>query len=186
MLGRNGGAPPVLRIQIMAKQMDRFFPMGNSKAGKLTRTQVIDIRVKYHQEEWSQGRLARYFGVTIGTIGRIVRGETWQTVQHPASARAAYQDESHIPLTDEQLSKAAKESEARLLKSLGMELGKEESAPPAQPEPRADWDSPADESGSSESVTGLDRFQAEVEKISEGAEARAEAAMKKFLGEGSE
>lgn len=30
-------------------------------------------------EPWTQGRLARHFGFSINTIGRIVRGETHQT-----------------------------------------------------------------------------------------------------------
>lgn len=157
-------------------QMTRRFPMGNTKAGKLNGLQVADIRVKYHQEGWSQGRLAREFQVTIGTIGRIVRGETWQNSPHPASNRAAYQEGGHFPLTEEQLNIAAKASEARLLKMLDMEQ-----APVSAPPPTESWDQALAASEPTEQSSGLDRFQAEIERLAPGAEARAEAMMKKLL-----
>lgn len=42
-----------------------------------TPQEVMRIRTLY-AEGWSQGRLAREFRRTVGTIGRIVRGETHQ------------------------------------------------------------------------------------------------------------
>lgn len=55
------------------------FPQGHHKAAKLTGVQVLRIRELY-SVGYSQGALAREFQVTIGTIGRIVRGESWQTI----------------------------------------------------------------------------------------------------------
>lgn len=55
------------------------FPQGHHKAAKLTGVQVLRIRELY-SVGYSQGALAREFQVTIGTIGRIVRGESWQAI----------------------------------------------------------------------------------------------------------
>lgn len=48
----------------------------NTRAAVLTPEQVLEIRERYSQGE-TQGSLCRAFSVSIGTIGRIVRGETW-------------------------------------------------------------------------------------------------------------
>lgn len=53
------------------------FSMDNLGARKLTSEQVAEIR-QHYAEGATQGALARHFKVTIGTIGRIVRGESWQ------------------------------------------------------------------------------------------------------------
>jgi transcriptional regulator with XRE-family HTH domain len=58
--------------------MPNFKP-GNHRAGKLTGEKVLEIRRRYREERGcTQGMLARDFGVTIGTIGNIVNGLTWQ------------------------------------------------------------------------------------------------------------
>jgi hypothetical protein len=44
---------------------------------KLTQQQVVEIRQLYG-EGYTQGALSRHFGVSIGQVGRIVRGESWQ------------------------------------------------------------------------------------------------------------
>lgn len=49
---------------------------GHKKASKLTLESVREIR-RLYGEGYTQGSIAKYAGVTIGTIGRIVRGETW-------------------------------------------------------------------------------------------------------------
>jgi hypothetical protein len=54
-------------------------PLRNTKAAKLTATQVAEIRRKYNDEGCTQGELSRIYGVGIGQIGRIVRGEAWAT-----------------------------------------------------------------------------------------------------------
>lgn len=57
------------------------FNRGNLKSAKLTPTQVLEIRERYSLRGQSQGQLSREYQVTVGTIGRIVRGETWQQFQ---------------------------------------------------------------------------------------------------------
>jgi hypothetical protein len=59
--------------------MSRFAP-GNSKAAKLTNEQILEMRQKYEGGEYSQGRLAREFGISVNHVGRIVRGESRQSV----------------------------------------------------------------------------------------------------------
>lgn len=44
---------------------------------KLTLELVREMRERYGSG-WTQGRLCKHYGVTIGTVGRIVRGESWQ------------------------------------------------------------------------------------------------------------
>lgn len=56
------------------------FSQGHTRSAKLTAMQVIDIRVKF-ADGATQGSLAREYGVTVGTIGRITRGETWNQFQ---------------------------------------------------------------------------------------------------------
>lgn len=50
------------------------------KGAALTEIDVVEIREKYWKENWTQGALARLKRVTVNTIGKIVRGETWQHV----------------------------------------------------------------------------------------------------------
>lgn len=52
----------------------------NVRASKLTVRDVQEIRRFYGQGTVSQGQLARDYKVSIVTIGRIVRGEVWQSV----------------------------------------------------------------------------------------------------------
>ena len=52
--------------------------MGHRRSAKLTPEQVLDMRRLYAEEGWSQGRLARHFCMSVGQVGRIVRGEQWQ------------------------------------------------------------------------------------------------------------
>ena len=56
------------------------FAARNTKASKLTATQVQQIREFYARGAISQGQLARDYQVSIVTIGRIVRGEVWQNL----------------------------------------------------------------------------------------------------------
>lgn len=65
--------------------------------------EVMRIRQLY-AAGWSQGRLAREFQRTVGTIGRIVRGETHQ----------------HLPVvkSDEQLTAEAEEAKQRFQRML--------------------------------------------------------------------
>ena len=56
------------------------FSRGNNKGRKLNPDQVGSIRRRY-EEGWTQGELARAEQVSVGQIGRIVRGESWQAGQ---------------------------------------------------------------------------------------------------------
>lgn len=59
------------------------------RAAKLSPTQVWEIRSKYLGTEGfspqSQGSLAREYGISVGQIGRIVRGEAWQGLSTPVN-----------------------------------------------------------------------------------------------------
>ena len=57
----------------------------NTKAAKLTPSQVVEIRTRYEEGE-TQAHLSRVFGVGVQQIGRIVRGEAWQG-KAPAEVR---------------------------------------------------------------------------------------------------
>jgi len=72
------------------------FERKNVKASKLTPTQVMEIKARYG-EGATQGALCREFGVSVGQIGRIVRGESWGSVsgaavspQQAAASEAAF------------------------------------------------------------------------------------------------
>lgn len=54
------------------------FSRSNTRAAKLTADQVLEMRRLYHDERWSQGRLAQRYGISSCQVGRIVRGESWQ------------------------------------------------------------------------------------------------------------
>lgn len=61
---------------------------------------VLEIRRLARIEGWSQGRLARQFKRTIGTIGRIVRGETHQHVGMPRAVPASEIAESEARMLE--------------------------------------------------------------------------------------
>ena len=67
------------------------FQKGNTRSSKLTPTQVHEIRQLYAQG-WSQGRLCRQYDISIGQIGRIVRGESWKQYRQVPTQ----QEEQHI------------------------------------------------------------------------------------------
>ena len=52
------------------------FERRNKMARKMTPSQVADMRLAYSQGA-TQGALCSRFGVSVGTVGRIVRGESW-------------------------------------------------------------------------------------------------------------
>ena len=55
-----------------------IFSHRNTKARKLTAYEVQTIR-KTYEEGATQGELARAYSMSVGQIGRIVRGESWPT-----------------------------------------------------------------------------------------------------------
>ena len=60
--------------------MTAKFARNNAASSKLLPGQVMEIRHKYKNEGWSQGALARAYGVSGNQIGRIVRRESWQNL----------------------------------------------------------------------------------------------------------
>lgn len=59
--------------------MSTLFQQGNKKGAKLDQQRVLDIR-RLARQGMTQGALARLHGVSVITIGRIVRREVWQDV----------------------------------------------------------------------------------------------------------
>lgn len=53
------------------------FRQSNTRAAKLRPQDILDIRTRYASGE-TQGRLSRDYQISLGQIGRIVRGESWQ------------------------------------------------------------------------------------------------------------
>jgi hypothetical protein len=60
--------------------MARKFWSGNTKAAKMTPTQVLNMRADY-RDGMTQGQLARKYGLGIAQVGRIVRFEVWTDVK---------------------------------------------------------------------------------------------------------
>ena len=61
-----------------------MFERNNRTAKKLTLGQVAEIRELYAQGA-TQGQLCRRFSMSVGQIGRIVRGESWAADAQPVS-----------------------------------------------------------------------------------------------------
>jgi hypothetical protein len=70
-----------------------MFQRRNQRASKLTAGQVYEIRQKYN-EGISQGQLCREYNVSIGQIGRIVRGESWRNMPPPPRVPTAEEIEA--------------------------------------------------------------------------------------------
>lgn len=100
----------------------------NTRAARLSPEQVLEIRQAYSQGE-TQGSLCRRFGVSVGTIGRIVRGETWNQYQGPRAEQTYNVPPIPQEEIDQSLAKVlhdtevTPEREAELMKKLERELG---------------------------------------------------------------
>ena len=92
------------------------FNQGNVRAGKLTPTLVHDMRLEYAAGA-TQGQLARKYGISVGQVGRIVRGECWQQYTNPAAESSAPARQ----LSPEELSREAQESATRMAQEFGLE-----------------------------------------------------------------
>lgn len=59
-----------------------------NRAAKLSWARVREVRQRYEHEGWSQGRIAREYGMSSAQVGRIVRYESWletgATAESPA------------------------------------------------------------------------------------------------------
>lgn len=73
-----------------------------SRSAKITISDVSRLRELYNSGR-TQGSLAREFGLSIGQVGRIVRGEAWQTaeVEPPEPALSPEIEASLQKLRDE-------------------------------------------------------------------------------------
>lgn len=79
-----------------------------TRAAKLDWDVVEKIRRLYEQDGWTQGRLAREFGIGSAQIGRIVRYESWQQTQQPQQPNM----EGSIALVQRLLDQAQAEHDA--------------------------------------------------------------------------
>ena len=95
------------------------FSKGNTRAAKLSNEDVLKLREEYSQGA-SQGSLARKYGLSVGQVGRIVRGESRQVVPDADDRGRWRGQESSGPPTDALRAEAA-ESQARLLERLSAE-----------------------------------------------------------------
>lgn len=105
------------------------FRAGHKRSAKLTGEQVLSIRQRYLAGE-SQGSLARDFQISVGQIGRIVRGESWiaqARVEDPQAIRDEAADSlarllqmQKDPLPSEE--KEALERGAQLAERMGQEV----------------------------------------------------------------
>lgn len=98
------------------------FRQGNVQGKKLTPSKVYEMRQRFFEQGWTQGALAREYGVSVGQVGRITRGESWQQYQMPEDpsvemheqALAARSEDIHqIPLSAER-ERSIEESQRRL------------------------------------------------------------------------
>lgn len=60
--------------------MTNEFYRRNTKAAKLSWSQIGDIRREYEAGA-TQGELCKKYGMSVGQIGRIVRGESWKDIK---------------------------------------------------------------------------------------------------------
>ena len=56
------------------------FSKRNLRGAKRSIGEILQIRQQY-KDGWSQGRLAREWKMSVGQIGRIVRGESWAELE---------------------------------------------------------------------------------------------------------
>ena len=106
-------------------KMSRF----NTKAAKLTPSQVYELREKYANGD-SQGKLAREYQVSVGQIGRIVRGESWQQYTNPAEiAQGARESEQRMQQimsrgepTDEEIQASFEKLQRMLAEDVGTKV----------------------------------------------------------------
>lgn len=102
----------------------------HTRSAVLTAEQVLEIRQRYSQGE-TQGSLCREFGVSVGTIGRIVRGETWKQFSGPRAEAAPDMTPVSQSEIDQSLARVlhntevTPEREAALLDKLNRQAGKD-------------------------------------------------------------
>ena len=75
-VGRDGWADSFLMLEEKEKEMVHKFGMHNRRAAKLGAVQVEAMRREY-ANGMTQRELGAKYGVSVGQVGRIVRGESW-------------------------------------------------------------------------------------------------------------
>lgn len=152
---------------------------------KLSPEQVFRMRELYHTEGWSQGRLAREFKMSVGQVGRIVRGESWQQYNMPENEEAQAMHNRGL-LMGRDLAAEAAESEKRFNERFAdvAPLAQPKLAMPLSAEARERlraYGSQVDEPEGS----GLERLASELKGYSPEDEVRVEDDLNRFLtGEG--
>ena len=87
------------------------FNQHNIRAAKMTPSTVREVR-EFYMAGRTQGQLARQYGISIGQVGRIVRGEAWNQFDNPIV------DPAEVPPAS---SEDIRASEDRLRKLMGEE-----------------------------------------------------------------
>jgi hypothetical protein len=119
--------------------MSKFSEL-NIRSGrrKLTPEQVYEMRVKYAAGA-TQGELSREYKVTVGQVGRIVRGEGWQAFYNPAESVTGTVPPI-LAKSDEQIKADAEASLKTVLERMEADIAKARERPLdkfLEPDPRA-------------------------------------------------
>lgn len=150
------------------------FRRGNISAAKLTPSQVLSIRQRYNDGE-SQGALAREFAVSVGQIGRIVRGEVWQDYSQP-EAPSTFEHRRATPPSDDDITQSAMRLEELL-----------QGSPKALLDERCTHGIRRGQfcmDCAAEDNRGLDRLMTEAKALTPEIEQKAASDLDKFLGPG--
>lgn len=123
------------------------FERRNTKARRLTPSQVEEIKERYASGE-TQGSLCRAFSMSVGQIGRIVRGESWS---HLGAAVVTQEEAEASRVRFMTRQRAAAELEARSVPSQAAEAEAllKQLAPKREPprSPLDDGDAPGEVQG---------------------------------------
>ena len=92
-----------------------------NKTRKLTQLQVEEIR-QWAAKGATQSSLCRHYGVTIGTIGRIVRGESWVASIRPIGPSPAEHDATLARLLATQRQKDLDDAESPELRAMAQDF----------------------------------------------------------------
>jgi len=111
------------------------FQHGNRRSAKLTPTQVLEMRQMY-ADGATQGQLSRYFGRSVGQVGRIVRGEQWQDYAQVPTDQEIEHNLALAPPVDPEVLAA---SMARLTEKLAVPAEEDTATPTDDLETRAKW-----------------------------------------------
>jgi hypothetical protein len=115
------------------------FGKHHTRSAKLTGEQVYQLRLDYVSGT-SQGDLSRKYQISIGQVGRIVRGESWQAFHNPADAVAVGPVPPILGKSPEQQKADSDASLARVLERMREDIAAAKAKPLdafLEPDPRA-------------------------------------------------